>query len=99
MKPKVAIILLILVSIGLAIALVTHKRSADAEKRQRDEDIASLRTNLQEVSHKLEEQHQVNMSLEGNLKTHLEELTGLSNNLNKVIANLEKSDAQAKATA
>ena len=99
MKSKVAIVILILICLGLVVALVTEQRKHAQEKKERDEQIALQSQNLERTHKDLEEQKQVNMSLEGNLKTRADDLKTLSNNLGKVIADLEKSDAQAKATA
>jgi septal ring factor EnvC (AmiA/AmiB activator) len=99
MKSKVAIVILILICLGLGVALVTEQRKHAQEKKERDEQIALQGQNLERTHKDLEEQKQVNMSLEGNLKSRADDLKTLSNNLGKVIADLEKSDAQAKATA
>jgi septal ring factor EnvC (AmiA/AmiB activator) len=99
MKSKVAIIILVVVALGLGVALVTEQRNHAQEKRERDEDLALHKNNLQKTTRDLEEQKQVNMTLENDLKSRGEDLNTLSNKLSKVIGDLEKSDAQAKATA
>ncbi len=99
MKAKVAIVFLVLVCVGLGVALVTQNKKAEKDRTERDTQITQQSNVIKETKAKLEEQTQVNMSLEGDLKTRASELTVLSNSLNKVIADLEKSDAQAKATA
>jgi septal ring factor EnvC (AmiA/AmiB activator) len=99
MKSKIAVVILVLVCLALGVALVTEQRKHAQEKRERDDQIALQSTDLQKTHKDLEEQKQVNMTLEGDLKSRGEDLKSLSNNLSKVIADLEKSDAQAKATA
>jgi septal ring factor EnvC (AmiA/AmiB activator) len=99
MKSKVAVVILLVVCLVLGMALVTEQRKHSQEKRERDDQIALYSTDLQKTHKDLEEQKQVNMTLEGDLKSRSEDLKTLSNNLSKVIADLEKSDAQAKATA
>jgi septal ring factor EnvC (AmiA/AmiB activator) len=99
MKSKVAIVILVVVCLALGVGLVTEQRKHAREKKEREDQIALQTKNLQETARNLEEQKQVNMTLETDLKSRGEDLKGLSNNLSKVISDLEKSDAQAKATA
>ena len=99
MKSKIAIVILVLICLGLGVALVTEQRRHVQEKKELDDRIALQGQNLDTTSKKLEEQTQVNMSLEKDLVTRSNELATLSNNLGKVINDLEKSDAVAKATA
>jgi septal ring factor EnvC (AmiA/AmiB activator) len=99
MKSKVAIVILVLVCLGLGVVLVTEQRKHAQEKKELDDRIALQTDSLQKTSGKLEEQVQVNMSLEKDLTTRSNDLVQLSNNLGKVLGDLEKSDAQAKATA
>ena len=99
MKVKIAIVILILVCLGLGVALITEQRHRADEKKKSDDIIADQTSRLQDTSKKLEDQKVVNMTLEGDLKTRAAELGSLSNTLGKVIADLEKSDAQSKATA
>jgi septal ring factor EnvC (AmiA/AmiB activator) len=99
MKSKIAIVILVLICLGLGVALVTQQRNHAAEKKELDDRIAVQSQSLDQKGKLLEEQTQVNMSLEKDLNTRSNELVQLSNNLNKTIADLEKSDAQAKQTA
>lgn len=99
MKSKIAVVILVLVCLGMGVALVTEQRKHSREKQERDEQIALQSQNLEKTHKDLEEQKQVNMSLEGDLKSRGEDLKTLSNNLSKVSTDLEKSDAQAKAAA
>ena len=99
MKSKIAIVFLVLICLGLGVALVTEQRKHAQEKKELDDRIALQGQNLDTTSKKLEEQTQVNTSLEKDLTTRSNELAVLSNNLGKVITDLEKSDAVAKATA
>ena len=99
MKSRIAVILLVVICLALGVALITEQRKHAQAKRELDDQIALQSTDLQKTHKDLEEQKQVNMTLEGDLKTRAEDLKSLSNNLGKVMADLEKSDAQAKATA
>ena len=99
MKSKGAIVILILVALGLGVALVTSQRKHAQEKQELDDRIAVQDTDLKRTKAQLEEQTQVNMVLEKDLNTRSNDLVLLSNNLSKVIGELDKSDAQAKATA
>ena len=99
MKSKIAIVILILVCLGLGVALVNQQRKYAQEKQEMDDRIVLQSDNLQKTSGKLEEQTQVNMRLESDLVARSNELAVLSSNLGKVSVDLEKTDAQAKATA
>src|SRR5687768_13187538 len=99
MKSKIAIVVLVLISLGLGVALIASKRNSDRIQTELQEQLSYNSNELVRTSGKLEEQTQVNARLTGDLDYRGSELKQLSNNLNKVIANLEKSDAQAKATA
>ncbi len=99
MKSKIAIVVLILVCLGLGVALVNEHRKHEQERQELDDRIVLQSENLQKTSGKLEEQTQVNMRLETDLTTRSNEVASLSSNLSKMSVDLEKTDAQAKATA
>lgn len=99
MKAKVAIVILVIVCLALGVGLVTAQRQHAREKKERDDQIALQARNLETAHKELEDQKQENLVLESNFRSRGEDLKSLSNNLSKVIADLEKSDAQAKATA
>jgi septal ring factor EnvC (AmiA/AmiB activator) len=99
MKSKIAVVILLLICVALGVALVAQQRKHSDLTKQKEEELAAQTTTLQNTSKRLEEQTQVNMELERDLLTRSNQLASLSNNLGKVIADLEKSDAQAKATA
>ena len=99
MKTKVAIVILLAICAALGVALVTQSRKHVQEKQKRDDQIAVLNTHVQEARGKLEEQTQVNLKLETDLTTRSNEVATISNQLTKTIGDLEKLDAQAKATA
>jgi septal ring factor EnvC (AmiA/AmiB activator) len=99
MKSKIAILVLVLICAALGVALVTRENKAKEEKQNLETTLTKQSNDVAQTHAKLEEQRQVNMTLESELKTRANELTGLSNSLGKTIADLEKSDAQAKATA
>jgi chromosome segregation ATPase len=99
MKSKVVIIILLAVCAALGVALVTQARKHLREKKERDDQIVVLNTDLQGARGKLEEQTQVNLKLESDLNTRSNELVRMSNDVAKAISDYEKSDAQAKAAA
>lgn len=99
MKSKIAVVILVLVCLLLGVALVAEQRKHAQEKKERDDQIALQSQSLEKTHKDLEEQKQVNMSLESDVKSRGEDLKTLSNNLSKVLTDLEKSDAQGKATA
>jgi septal ring factor EnvC (AmiA/AmiB activator) len=99
MKSKIGVVILVVVCLVLGVALVTREKKAQSEKKELESQLTYQSNQVKQTQAKLEEQRQVNMSLEGDLKTRANELTTLSNSLNKTISDLEKSDAQAKATA
>ena len=96
MKPKFAIVILVLISLGLCVALIARHNKAVREKTDADTKITSLSNNVVKTSSHLEEQRQVNMVLENDLKTRVAELIGTSNTLTKVSTTLEKTVAEAK---
>src|SRR4051794_29317505 len=99
MKSKIAILILVVICVALGVALVTREKKAKEEKQGLQTTLTKQSNDVAQTQSKLEEQRQVNMTLEGELKARANELTTLSNNLSKTITDLEKSDAQAKATA
>jgi septal ring factor EnvC (AmiA/AmiB activator) len=99
MKSKIAVVILIVICLALGVGLVTQRRKHAQEKQELDDRIALQSENLQKTSGKLEEQTQVNMRLEGDLVARSNDLAVLSSNVNKLSVDLEKTDAQAKATA
>jgi chromosome segregation ATPase len=99
MKSKIAMIILVLVCLGLGVALIASKRNSDRIQTELEEQLNYNSNEVVRTSAKLEEQAQVNSRLMGDLDVRGSELKQLSNNLSKVIADLEKSDAQAKAAA
>ncbi|HMJ88708.1 MAG TPA: hypothetical protein VK530_02770 [Candidatus Acidoferrum sp.] len=99
MKSKIAILILVIVCLGLGVALVTREKKSKEEKEVLQTTLTDRSNQVVQTQAKLEEQRQVNMTLEDVLKTRANELSSLSNSLSKTIADLEKSDAQAKATA
>jgi septal ring factor EnvC (AmiA/AmiB activator) len=99
MKSKIAILVLVLICGALGVALVTRENKAKEMKQALETTLTKQSNDVAQTHAKLEEQRQVNMTLESELKTRANELSGLSNSLSKTIADLEKSDAQAKATA
>lgn len=99
MKSTVVIILLLLVCGGLGVALITRQKKAETEQSDLAKNLAYQSNEVWQIQAKLEEQRQVNMALENDLKTRSGDLALLSNNLSKVNSDLDKSDAIAKAAA
>jgi chromosome segregation ATPase len=99
MKYKVSIVILILVSLALGVSLVRQQRESVRKTSELQDQISYHSNQVVQESARLEKQNQANSKLLGDLETRASELKTLSNNLGKVIVDLEKSDAQAKATA
>lgn len=99
MKYKVSIVILILVCVALGVALVNQQRESVRKTAELQDQISYHSNQVVQESARLEKQNQINSALMGDLESRALELKTLSNNLGKVIADLEKSDAQAKATA
>lgn len=101
---KAAIVFLILASLGLGVGLMMRHKQAVDVKKQDEEKIAQLSTRVEETKSKLDEQEKMSMYLQTNLALRSEELTGASNNLAKLNADLartqkEMQDAAAAAKA
>ena len=77
MKSKIAVVILVLVCLGLGVALVTEQRKHSRETEEREARIALQAQSLEKTHKDLEEQKQVNMSLEGDLKSRGEDLKTL----------------------
>jgi chromosome segregation ATPase len=101
---KAAIVFLILASLGLGVGLMMRHKQAVELKQQDDQKITQLSTTVEETKNKLDEQEKLAMYLQTNLVLRTEELTGASNNLAKLNADLirtqkEMQDAAAAAKA
>lgn len=101
---KAAIVFLILASLGLGVGLMMRHKQAVEVKKQDEEKISQLSTKVDETKSKLDEQEKIAMYLQTNLVMKTEELSGASNNLAKLNADLirtqkEMQDAAAAAKA
>ncbi len=101
---KAAIIFLILASLGLGVGLMMRHKQAVEVKQQDEEKISKLSSRVEETKSKLDEQEKLAMYLQTNLVLRTEELSGASNNLTKLNADLirtqkEMQDAAAAAKA
>src|SRR5262245_46034484 len=97
MKTKAILIALGVVSAILAISLITtSKKAADVHKVD-TENIATLSNQLNNASANLEEQKQVNLTLEKDMTARKGDISRLSNDLAQVSENLAKSDAALKS--
>jgi len=97
MKTKVLVIVLIIIAVGLCIGLVSIKQTATDVH---NEDVAKIvfgSNQLTEVNSKLDEQKQVNLSLEKDVAARKEEIAKYSNDLSQTSENLGKTEAALKA--
>lgn len=99
MKP--AIIVLILLSLGLGGGLFWRHNQAVKQDEQQVKSITHFSNTLVQTSAKLDEQLQVNDSLQSSLEQRKKEISETSNTLVRVSAELARtrSDAQAAAEA
>jgi chromosome segregation ATPase len=98
MKNLIGVIILAVVCIGLGVALVTTKKQAKEEKTKDTSSISTLSNQLVETSGKLEDQKQVNLTLEKEINTHKEAYAELTNKYSEVSANLTKTEDTLKLT-
>jgi chromosome segregation ATPase len=96
---KVAIVFLILASLGLGVGLMMRHKQAVEEKKVDEEKIAVLAKTVDETKTKLDEQQRVSIYLETNLNLRIEELSGASNNLNRLSADLARTQKEMQAAA
>jgi chromosome segregation ATPase len=86
MKNIIGVVILAVVSIGLLTALVATKKTATHEKRQDIEKILTFSNDLVKTSGALDDQRQVNTTLEKDLETRKRQLGELSNKYTVVTA-------------
>src|SRR5690349_24405750 len=97
MKTKMGYIILVLICAVLVGILIYSNKQATDQRKNDEAKIINLSNKLSEASAKLDEQKQVNLTMEGELTKTKAEGTNLSNNLNQVSANLNKTAAELKA--
>jgi len=96
---KAAIVFLILASLGLGVGLMMRHKQAVEVKKQDDEKITVLSKNVEDTKNKLDEQEKLAMYLQTNLVVRTEELSGASNNLSKLNAELARTQKEMQAAA
>ena len=96
---KAAIVFLILASLGLGVGLMMRHKQAVKVKQQDEETITVLTKNVEETKNKLDEQERLAMYLQTNLAVRTEELSGASNNLTKLNADLARTQKEMQAAA
>jgi chromosome segregation ATPase len=100
MKLKIAIAILFLICVGLGVLLVKRQKDATELEKTKDETSQSLsnaNTQWKNTSAKLTEQEQVNSALDKTNKALQTEVAGFSNKLTETKAQLDKTEADAKA--
>jgi DNA repair exonuclease SbcCD ATPase subunit len=96
---KAAIVFLILASLGLGVGLMMRHKQAVTVKKQDEETISLLNRNVEDTKNKLDEQEKLAMYLQTNLVVRTEELSGASNNLAKLNAELARTQKEMQAAA
>lgn len=96
---KAAIVFLILASLGLGVGLMVRHKKAVEVKKQDEEKIATLSNRIEETRSKLDDQEKLAMYLQTNLTLRTEELSGASNNLTKLNADLARTQREMQAAA
>src|ERR1051326_6761050 len=99
MNSKTVAILLTILCLLLAAGLIYRHSKATYDKAEDVKAINHFSNSWAEVSGRLEEQKQVNLSLERDYQTQSEELKTYSNNLAALNVNFAKAQADAKAAA
>src|SRR5438093_12037405 len=94
---KAAIVFLILASLGLGVGLMWRNNQAVELKKQDDERIVVLSKTVEDTKTKLDEQEKLAMYLQTNLVLRTEELSGASNSVTKLSADLERTQKQMQA--
>jgi chromosome segregation ATPase len=98
MKNQMGIIILILICLGLGATLVWRSNETADKQHSAVEKISSLSNNLVQVSDNLNQLRQVNTENEARITKQSEALLGLTNVLNRVSADLTKTEASLKTT-
>lgn len=96
---KAAIVFLILASLGLGVGLMMRHKQAVELQQQDEATILELKKNVTETKGKLDEQEKLAMYLQSNLASRAEELSGASNNLTKLTADLARTQKEMQAAA
>ena len=97
-KNLIGLIILAVICIGLGLALVTTKKQAAIEKKKDADTIFTLSNQWVETSGKLEEQKQVNLTLEKDVATRKTEFAELTNKFSDIATTLVKTEDSLKLT-
>ncbi len=97
MKNLIGIVVLAVICVGLAVVLFTTKNRYQVQKEKDTDTIVSLSNYWERTQADLEEQKQVNQSLEADLARREEKLTVLTNELTSVSSTLAKTEVTLKA--
>jgi chromosome segregation ATPase len=98
MNHRAATIVLALISAGLVVAFIWSQQRATYQRNKDADSIVYYSNHLVQTSASLDQQRQVNTSLESDLKGQKEAYTDLTNAYTRVSATLEKSEASLKAS-
>ena len=96
MKNQTGIILLILICLGLGATLVLSRKDAADQQHSAVERISSLSNNVVQLSDTVKDLRQVNIENEARITGQSETLVGMTNNLNRVAAELARTSASLK---
>lgn len=96
MKTIIGAIILAVLCIGLGVTLFTTKKQAAAEKKKDTETISTLSNKWVETSGKLDEQKQVNVSLEKDIEVRKAQYTELTNKVTEIATVLVKTEGSLK---
>jgi len=99
MKNKAGIIALIVICVALGVALLARNKQAVEQKKADTVTILDLSNKWVDTSVKLQDQKQVNDTLESDVKTRREEAAKLTNQLALASASLAKTEENLTKTA
>jgi len=98
MKTMIGVIILAALCLGLGVTLFTTKKQAAEEKQKDVEVISTLSNKWVDTSGKLEEQKQVNLSLEKDVEARKQQFSELTNKYTEVAGTLVKTEDSLKAS-
>jgi chromosome segregation ATPase len=97
MNHRAATIVLVLICGGLVVALIWSQRRAANQEHEDADNIAYYSNQLVQTSATLDQQRQVNTSLEGDLNNQRAAFRDLTNAFTRLSANFEKAETSGKA--
>jgi chromosome segregation ATPase len=98
MKNQTGIIVLILICVALIAAIIWSQRQSTLQRGRDEASIGSYSNKWVDTSASLDQQRQVNTSLEGDLKKQRDSFLDLTNNYTQVSSNLEQTQTTLKST-